>query len=279
MTHHHGTGTLVAGGPRPSGTKSVLRVLVVLGLVGTIVGCSGSNDDDIAAVEAERDAALEQVSTVEAERDALADDLDAAQAQADDTQAQIDAAVEEVTAELDALKAANTELENSVAVEVERADGAEETLTLISETFPVSLDASLIPEDLPGTYNITFAEAYCDGFPGCGTVPGATQATISTTPEGFLRVAVPGILDAGLFALEGSLYAITDSFTALPQCNGADQRARVTLTLYADDVTITQEGVRQVDSIGASITIDTPYEGPGCPNGLVFYASNFVPAG
>jgi len=271
--------TVRDGGRRSSTAKTAFRAIAVLGLIGTIVGCSGSNDDDIAAVEAERDAALAQVATVESERDALADDLAAAQTQADDTQAQIDAAVEEITAQVDELKAAKEELEKTVAVEVERADGAEETLTLISETFPVSLDASLIPDDLPGTYNITFAEAYCDGFPTCGTLPGATQATISRTPEGFLRIAVPGILDAGLFALEGSLYAITDSFTALPQCNGADQRARVTFTMYADDVTITQEGTRKVDSIGSSITIDTPSAGEGCPSGLVFYASNFVPVG
>lgn len=229
--------------------------------------------------QAERDAALAQVATVESERNALADELEVAQTQADDTEAQIAAVVDEIRAQLDELTGANEELENSVAAEVERADGAEETLTLISETFPVSIDASLIPEDLPGTYTITFAEAYCDGFPTCGTLPCATRATISTTPKGFLRIAVPGILDAGLFALEGSWYAITDSFTALPQCNGADQRARVTLTMYADDVTITQEGTRRVDSIGSSITIDTPSAGESYPSGLVFYASSFVPVG
>jgi hypothetical protein len=272
MTHHDAIGAVAAGGLRPSGSKSVPRVLAVLALVGTIAACSSSSDDDTAALEAERDAALEQVSTVEAERDAALEEVSTVEADAA-------AEIEAVQADLDAAEAENEALTAELAAEAERTKEAEDTVNAFAEGFPLTLDASLIPEDLPGTYNISFAEAYCDGFVACGSPPAGTQATISTTPEGFLRVAVPGILDAGLFALEGSLYAITDSFTALPQCNGVDQRARVTLTMYADDVTITEDFERQVESIGASITIDTPYEGPDCPNGLVFYASSFTPVG
>ena len=287
MSDHQEDFSAVAGGSvmrrdtratRSSGAKTALRLVAVLGVIGTIVGCSGSSDDDIAALEADVAAARAEVATVEGERDTLAGELETATEQAE----QAESAAAEVIDELDAAAAKNEELAAEVAAETERANTAEAALAElgdIADGFPLILDASLIPENLPGTYNISFAEAYCDGFATCGSVPTATQATVTTTPEGFLRIAVPGILDAGLFALEGSLYAITDSFTALPQCNGADQRARVTLTLYADDATITEDFTRQVDSIGASITIDTPYEGPDCPNGLVFYASSFTPAG
>ena len=257
--------------PRSTGATTALRVAAAFGLIGLIVGCSGSSDDDIAAAETERDRALAAVATVEAEIDELATELE--------TQT---AATDEATAALADSLTANEELTAEVAVETERADTAEaslEELGDIADGFPLVLDASLIPENMPGTYSVTFAEAYCDGLALCGNPPAPLEAEIVTTPEGFLRINVPDILDAGLFSLEGSLYAITDSFTVLEQCNDADQRARVTLTMYADDVTITEDFTRQVDSIGASITIDTPFESAECPNGLVFYASSFTPVG
>ena len=77
---------------------------------------------------------------------------------------------------------------------------------------------------MPGVYGITYQEAYCETFTVCGTVPDVTVAEIYTTPEGFLRFRVDGILDAGLFALEpnqdggpteGALYGITDSLIRL----------------------------------------------------------------
>jgi len=99
------------------------------------------------------------------------------------------------------------------------------------------------------------------------------------TPEQFLRIGVDGILDAGLFALDGSLYGITDSLTALPQCNGVQRRARITITLYAGSISVLEDGTRVVNDLNASLTVDAPAEGPDCPAGLAFYAASVVPTG
>ena len=164
----------------------------------------------------------------------------------------------------------------------ERAETAEARIAEIEQIagqFPISLDSSLIPEDIRGRYRITFQEAYCDGFANCGTPPAEAPAEIYFTDERFLRIRIDGILDAGLFALDGSLYGITDSFTALAPCGETQRRARITVTMYAGIISVQADGTRSVNDINASITVDAPAEGPGCPSGLVFFASSMLPAG
>jgi hypothetical protein len=260
-------------------TAAMLPIVALLGVLGTAIGFSRNSDDEIAALEAQRDAASAQVATVEAERDEVIAQLATVEAERDQLADDLAQQAADSAAELADAVAKNEQLASELATETERADAAEATLAGIIDSFPVTLDTSLVPEDLPGTYSVGFVEAYCEGLTTCGTVPSGIQATISTTPEGFLRIAVPGVVDTALFALDGSLYAITGSTTALPQCNGVDRLATVTLTMYADDVTISQDLTRRVDSIGASITIDAPDDGPDCPPGLVFYASSFTAVG
>ena len=268
-------------------TAAVLAIIAVLGVIGAIVGFSqaSSSDDDKSAAEQDVDAANVRADAAEQERDSIAEQASGAQAD-----------IDSLNGELGEAAAANDQLSTDLSAATERAETAEtqiadaeariaEAQAQIEEAgglLPVGIDSSLIPEDLPGNYAITFAEPYCDGFPTCGVLPTQNQARIYSTPEGFLRVEVPGILDAGLFALEGSLYGITDSFTALPQCDGVDQRARVTVTLFARGITIDApegEVTRTVDTLNASITIDAPRLSDACPSGLVFYASSFAPTG
>jgi hypothetical protein len=273
----------------PTGAKTtagILAVIAVAAIISAIVGFSraSSSEDDADALATDLDAATARADAAEQERDALAAEATEAESAVDALTAERD----DLSAARDEALAANDQLTSDLADATERAETAETQLEAIGGVLPVSIDSSLIPEegdqaearaDLVGTYSITYAEAYCDGFPTCGTVPTVDEARIYETSDGFLRVEVPGILDAGLFALDGSLYGITDSFTALPQCGGVDQRARVTITLYARGITIDEDGSRAVDTINADVTIDTPSGEPGCPSGLVFYASTFTPVG
>lgn len=274
--------------PTSAKTATVILALVaVLGVIGAIVGFSqaSSSDDDKSSLEAEVDAAEERAASAEQARDDSAAEVEAVATERDDALAESEKLAGDLAAETERADAAEATIADAEAQIEEARAAADEARAEIEEgggLFPFSIDSSLIPDDLPGNYSITFAEAYCDGFPTCGTLPTQNQARIYFTDEQFLRVEVPGILDAGLFALDGSLYGITDSFTALPQCDGADQRARVTVTLYARGITldVSEETVaRAVDSLNASVTIDAPRTSDTCPSGLVFYASAFTPTG
>jgi len=257
-------------------TTAVLAIVALAAIAAAIIGFSrdsSSNDDsavDDTAVD-EDSAAIARAEAAEQERDDLAAQL----AESEDV-------VATVTAERDEAVAASDQLTTDLAAETERADAAEavlEELQAIAGQFPIGLDSSLIPDDMPGTYTITYQEAYCDGFSTCGTLPSVNQARVYFDSNQFLRIEVPGILDAGLFALEGSLYGITDSLTALPPCGGADTLARVTITMYAGAISVADDATRTVSDVQASITIDASQNGPDCPSGLVFYASRLTPTG
>lgn len=255
-------------------TRSALTVAVLSSLV--LAACSDSDDG-----QAEIDAANEAAATASAEVETLTAQLEDAEAAAATAAGEADAAVEQAATELADAEATNEELSAEVAAESERADAAEEELQAISELVPFEVESTLtgIELELAGTYSIKWAEAYCDTFSTCGTLPAVTEATFVRTPDDFLRLQVPGILDAGLFAIDGSLYGITDSFTALPACpDGTQRRARVTVTAYSDNVVIEQDLSRDVVRLGSSITVDAP-DLPDCPGGLVFYGAELTPTG
>lgn len=247
--------------------------LVALGVAAAlvVVGCSGdddtssesaSADEDEAALEAAADSVEEAeavAAAAEAEAEELADELAATEADLVEAEAQI----EDVTETANAL----------VASETVRADTAEDEVERFSDLFPIVVESTLegIELDQEGVWNLTWSEAYCDTFATCGTLPSVSQITYTKTPENFLRVVVPGILDAGLFAVDGSLYAITDSTTALPPCDdGTPRQARITISTYADDIVIDAEGNRAVTGLEGSVTIDSDSL-TGCPGGLVYY--------
>lgn len=284
--------------PTPARRRS-RRVAAVLVAALVVAACSGDDDDDTAATSDEPSA----VAAVDAD---TADDTvdDADDADTGDDQAtenltnEVDAAVERATAaeaevatltvdleaseaELATANEANAQLEADNAAETARADAAEAQVETFTNLFPVVVESTLEGIDLEqaGTYNLRWSEAYCDTFPTCGTLPATTQATIVVTPENFLRIQVPGILDAGLFAVDGSLYGITDSETALPPCpDGTPRSARITMTIYADDISVDAEGNRTVVGLAGSITVDAASLGD-CLGGLVFYGVELDRAG
>lgn len=259
------------------GRRSALLV-TSLALVASLAACSGDDDSaaddavaeaDAAAAEAEQEleAAQEEIASLEAERDELVAEVDAATEASADEIARLEDEVAVIQLQADA--------------NLERAETAEATLAEIETTmgqFPIALDSSLIPEDMPGTYTISFEEAYCDGFSNCGTVPGQTTAEIYYTDQQFLRIGVTGILDAGLFAMSGTLYGITDSQSLLPPCGDASQPARITMSLYADNIEVLEDGTRVVKDVNADITVDARPQ-PGCDAGLRFFAAKLTPTG
>jgi len=213
----------------------------------------------------------DQVAAAEAEVARLTEELDS-------TTAEAAAAADAAAAAADEAAAANEELSTQLAAETERADEAEGTLEGIASLFPVTIDSSLDNSVIAGTWNIRYDEVYCDTFAFCGTTPRVGQATIATTPEQFLRLDIPGILSAGLFSVSGSLYGITDSTQLVAPCENGPRIARLTVTLYADGVTLAVDGTRTVREMAASITVASPNE-DGCPGGLVFYGAQLTRAG
>lgn len=241
---------------------------------------AGDGDGDGSAaqvdeLQAELDAALERAEAAEAELAEISEELEEIAGVDADRAAEVIAAFATVNEEL---AFARVEVQQATT----RAETAEARVAEVEEIvgqFPIALDSSLIPDDMPGTYRIDFQEAYCEGLASCGTPPASTNANIYFTPEQFLRIGVDGILDAGLFALDGSLYGITDSPTALPPCGDVQRRARITITLYAGSISVREDGTRVVNDLNASLTVDAPAEGPDCPAGLAFFASNLTPVG
>jgi hypothetical protein len=261
----------------------VLAVIAVLAGIGAIVGFSqaSSSDGDKSDAEAELDEALARADAAEQELDEVSTQYAESAAMLADVTAERDEAASERDAaisERDEAVAANETLTSDLAAETARADEAEAALGEVAEAFPVSIDTSLVGLDVAGNYSISFTEAYCDFATGCGATPNADSAVIGVTPEGFLDFTVDGILQAGLFAVNGGLYGITDSETAIPPCGDAPRRGRVTITIFPADVTVAADGARTVSTLEASITLDAPTLGE-CPSGLVFWGAILTPTG
>ena len=179
----------------------------------------------------------------------------------------------EVGALTDRAEVAETER----AALVEWAEVVEAQRDELRGLFPIRIESSLQDVDVTGTWNVTWDEAYCTAFPTCGRAPTFGRITITETPEGYLRVNT-GVFEAGLFQVEGALYAISESRTAAPAC-GADQRAaHVGLTLYAHDVSVAQDGARTIGNLGATYVVDAPATA-ACPAGLAVYGAELSPVG
>jgi type II secretory pathway pseudopilin PulG len=251
-------------------TSGVLAIVAVIAIILAIVGLAGSDDDEAEAALA---AANDRAAAAEAERDDLADQLEAVEEGES-------AAIAEATAELETARADLAQSTADLEAVTTRAEEAEARIAEIEEIagqFPIGLDSSLIPDDMPGTYSIEFEEAYCDpGFVLCGTVPSQNVAEIYFDDNEFLRIRVDGVLDAGLFALEGSLYGITDTIGAVSSCSATDRRARITMTMFAGSVSVLEDGTRVVNDISASINLDAPPDGEGCPGGVQFFSSTLT---
>ena len=79
-------------------------------------------------------------------------------------------------------------------------------------------------------------------------------------------------LFAALFAsiLVGSTFAAADT-TTLPPCpDGTPRDTRVTMTVYADDIQVNEDGTREVTGLEGAVTLDARTSGD-CTGGVAFY--------
>lgn len=259
------------GTPWPGSAKAtaaVLALIAVIAVIAAIVGFAqnASSNDEVDEITVERDAAVAEAQAAQSERDALADELADSEVTAAELRDQRDQAV--VDGEV---------LAGELAVETARADAAEEAIENILGLLPLEIDADLTGFDLVGGYSISFAEAFCEGLPGCGTLPGVNTASIRAN-AGNLQMVVDNVLTVDLFAVDGALFGITDSDTVVAPCGDVTRVARVSVTLFADGVTVPGDGPRQLTGLGASLVVDAPAV-EGCASGLVFYGSSLTPVG
>jgi hypothetical protein len=135
--------------------------------------------------------------------------------------------------------------------------------------------ASLEGFDLTGGYTMSLTEAYCGGLSTCGKPRPDVNATIVQGSNG-LELEIPTVLTAGLFVVNGSLFAVTDSDQILDPCGATPRISRVSITLFADGVSVAQDGARTLSGLGASLLVSTPAV-DDCPEGVVFFAASLTP--
>lgn len=169
------------------------------------------------------------------------------------------------------------DLEDQLAAETDRADDAEAKLELLSSQFPIEVTASLEEFDLIGAYTMKLTEAYCAGLPQCGrSGQNDIRADIIQGSNG-LELKIPSVLTAGLFAINGSLFAVTDSDQIVDPCGATTRLARVSTTIFADGISIAADGTRTLTGLGASLLVSAGAV-EGCEEGVVFYAASLTPA-
>jgi hypothetical protein len=159
-------------------------------------------------------------------------------------------------------------------VQTTQADDSSESTASVD--FPIAVDASLEDFDVVGRYNLSMTEAYCDGLPNCGTNPADVRADIVQGSNG-LELQVQNLFVAGLFSINGSLFAVTDSDQILPPCGETAVNAQISITMFADGVTIEEDGTESLTGIGASLLVAGDPAGD-CGAGNVFYDAELIPA-
>lgn len=263
-------------------TAAVLAILLVATGATAVAGwINASDDSDVDEAEAELTAAGDELDARTEEYESTIAELtrerDEAITQADDVQEQLDTAV----AERDDLQVEVNEQAAETASLIEQQDELEAQIAelqgQLDAVYPIDASTSLegIPEDdLVGDYTIDFNEAYCEGLASCGSAPSPLPASIAQGPNG-LVMTVPDMWEGGLFRTEGALYGIADSETVVQPCGETPRLARVTMTVWADEAVVAEDGARSVDDLQASITVNAlPID--DCPHGLVFYGSNLT---
>jgi hypothetical protein len=145
----------------------------------------------------------------------------------------------------------------------------------LAAMFPISVDTAVEDFDLVGGYTMSLTEAYCDGLASCGTRRPDVHADIIEGSNG-LELQIPNVLTAGLFATNGSLFAVTDSDQIMEACGDTHRNARVSITMFANGITVTIDGTETLTGLGASMLVEGN-EVADCPEGVVFYAAELTP--
>jgi hypothetical protein len=154
-------------------------------------------------------------------------------------------------------------------------DNSEAQLAELEAMFPITVDASLDGYDLVGGYTMSLTEAYCDGLPDCGVRRPDVHADIIQGANG-LELQIPTVLTAGLFSVEGSLFAVTDSDLIAAPCGATPRNARISITMFADGVTLESDGSRELAGLGASLLVEANQVAE-CGEGVIFFAADFIP--
>jgi hypothetical protein len=172
-------------------------------------------------------------------------------------------------AELAAAPSGTDEEESSTA------EDAEAQLAAMQAMFPIPVDASLQDYDIVGPYNMTLQQAYCDGLPDCDSTEPDVHADIIQGQNG-LELQIPNVLTAGLFSINGSLFAVTDSDQIANPCGSTPRNALVSVTIFADGVSIAADGTQTLTGLGASLLVEVDETGD-CGEGVIFFAAQLIP--
>ncbi len=284
--------------PWPRGAKvltAVLLVVALLGVFGTVVAIA--NRDDVSAtkrqyqsqidqltgqrdkaVGAQHDlqtqltAANDRATTVGEARDALTTELAAVQSRIET----LTGRTAEIQAALDKTTVSNAVIQGQLAAQTDRTTWVTAERDALAKLFPLTFDTSLVGVDLLGTYDIKWHEAYCSSLTTCGTTPSVKQATITASPEGWPVLTMNGYVTAGLHRVDGALFTIVDTTTAVPAVGTTPRLARVAITLYAHGVTVADNGSRHINDLGASIAVSVPAVGDAS-DGVAFYGAELTP--
>jgi hypothetical protein len=155
------------------------------------------------------------------------------------------------------------------------ADDTQASVDELTAMFPIEVDSSLDDFDVIGGYTMSLTEAYCDGLSTCGTRRPDVHADIIQGSNG-LQLQIPNVLTAGLFAINGSLFAVTDSDQIVEPCGDAARNARVSITMFENGITVAIDGTEQLTGLGASLLVEAN-EIADCGEGVVFYAADLTP--
>jgi peptidoglycan hydrolase CwlO-like protein len=243
--------------------------------------------DELATIAAGGDEALADLI---ASRDALQVQVDGYETTIADLRAELaeldsegDGGLADVIAERDALADRVASVESTLAdIRVELADveadldAVEAERDAFADLFPMTFDAALDMSELADDYDIDWTQVYCAGFPTCGTVPADDELVIGTTSAGFLDLDIEGFFEAGLFRIDGALFAVGETTEAVAACGTTPRRATVAVTLFANGMTIADDGTNQVDDLAAAVLVQADAVGT-CPAGLAFYGAEVVP--
>jgi hypothetical protein len=245
--------------------RTCRRIGVAISVM-TLVGLSAcSSKDDAATANSQLETANSQLDAANTQNSQLQSDLDAANA----TNSSL--ATENSTAQ-----ATNDDLTTQVATQTKRADDAEAQLAALNALFPMTVHPTVDQFNVIGSYNMTLTEAFCSGSPACGTQRAPVNANISQGPVGLI-ITVPTVLTTSLLLTSGNLMAATDS-DQLFTCNGAPENARVSITLFVNEVSVDAAGKQTLKGLGASI-FGQAAAANGCPAVSTILGAQLVPAG
>ena len=152
----------------------------------------------------------------------------------------------------------------------------EAQLAEMQAMFPIEITDSLEGYDVVGGYTMSLQQAYCDGLPDCNKPQPDVHADIIQGKNG-LELQIPNVLTTGLFAVSGSLFAVTDSDQITDPCGSTERNSRVSITIFPGGQSVAADGTQTLTALGASLLVEVNETGY-CGEGVIFFAAQLVPA-